>query len=322
MPISSYPNGFQNGVTIRGIPINVAYPGRVFWLNNSSVISASNGLGGSDINPGTYQKPFATLAGALVDCTAGRGDIIMVGAGHAETISSATALSLNVAGVAIVGAGAGGLRPTFTLDTATTATINVTANDISIINCLFKANFAAIASLFTLTTAKNFMTERCDFRDNSSILNFKQIITTDATSNDADGISMENCNWFGLGATANSCLVNMAGTNDRMNLRNNYITHAATTAAGLMPIATGKVVTNMTCIGNFINLVSASSATTGILITTNGSTNSGVLQGNFIQSLDDTSPILVTGSSGFKYYNNYYSSVADTSGFLLPAVGT
>ncbi len=319
MPISSYPNGFANGLSVRGMPIVTAHPGRVFWVNNSSVVSASNGIGGSDSNPGTYVKPFSTIAGALLNCVASRGDIIMLMPGHAETVSSATGLLLNVAGVALVGLGAGSLRPTITLDTANTATIAVSAANISIVNVLFKANFLAIASLFTLSTAANFALDRCEFKDNSSVLNFARIVTTSATSNAADGLSIENSQMYGSGTTSNSCLVKMVGTNDRLTIRGNYVAHAAVTDAGLMPISTGKVVTNLICADNIMNFVGATSATTGTVITTDGTTNSGAICRNLIQSLDATSEILVTASSGFIFSQNYSSAVADKSGYLLPA---
>ena len=324
MPITSYPNGLPSGVTIRGMSVNMLFPGNVLWLNNAAVPGLS-AVGGSDNNAGDYAHPFNSLAGALASANvvANRGDIICVMPGHAETISSATALALNKAGVLILGLGQGDLRPTFTLDTANTANIKLSADNMAISNCVFKANFAAIASLFTVTTgstAKNFVLSNCEFRDNSAILNFAKIVTTNVTSNAADGLCIEDCNFFGLGATSNTALVSMLGTNDRVTIRNNYIAHKATTAAGIMPIATGKVVTNLRMVGNICNLVGAAGLTTGLLITTDGSTNSGILANNYVQNLDATSPILETASSGLMFMENYYQSAADKSGAILPAI--
>jgi hypothetical protein len=73
-----------------------------------------------------------------------------------------------VAGVAIIGLGAGSLRPTLTFTTATTANIPVTAANMSIQNFLFVANFADIASFFTATgtnTPTDFNVEGCEFKD-------------------------------------------------------------------------------------------------------------------------------------------------------------
>lgn len=159
MTMTNFPKGFAAGINVRGLPLLQTQPGNVFWLYNGAQSGggpssqAQRCSAGSDGNPGTFQRPLATLTQALALCQQGNGDTIVIKPGHAETISSATALTLGVAGVAIVGLGAGSRRPTFTLDTATTSTINVNAADMSIQNCIFQANFAAIASFFTGVTA-------------------------------------------------------------------------------------------------------------------------------------------------------------------------
>lgn len=148
---SNYPNGFLTGLTVREVPLTVTSPGKVWWVNNSAFV-APGGVGGSDSNPGTYTKPFSTLAGCLASASvlAGRGDVIMIMPNHAESISTATALVIKKAGVAIVGMGVGASRPTFTLDTANTATITIDASNVSIQNCVFVGNFLSIATLFTM----------------------------------------------------------------------------------------------------------------------------------------------------------------------------
>ena len=146
--ISNYPSGFANGLSVRGMPLLQMQPGNVFWLDNSTVLNVGAN-GASDGNRGTYLSPFSTLQYALDSCTHERGDIIFVGAGHKENIANATGLVFNKAGVAIVGLGSGSLRPTFTFTTATTANIPVRAANMSIQNCVFLFNFAAVASAFT-----------------------------------------------------------------------------------------------------------------------------------------------------------------------------
>lgn len=315
---SNYPNGFLNGVTLQNVPISMTNPGQVFWVYNGTALGPSQ-IGGSNGNKGTYNAPFATLDFAFTQCSASRGDIIFVKSGHAETISSATALRFQTAGVSVVGVGVGTARPTFTLGTANTTTIPVSADNIAVQNCVFRGNFLNIAALFTLTTAARFTLQNCEFRDVSAVLNFVSIVTTDTTTNDALGLTITDSQWYGLGTGTNSCLINMLGTNRVLNVINNYVTHAAVTASGFMPIATGKVVTDARIQDNVFNLVGATSTTTGILITTDGTTNSGVLAGNMIQSLDGTTEVLVTANSGFRFFNNWYSAVTDKSGYLLPA---
>src|SRR5882724_6273532 len=249
----------------------------------------------------------ATLAGAVAACTASQGDVILIAAGHTETISTATALTMSVAGVRVVGLGWGSTRPVFTLDTGTDATINVTAANVQFENCVFVANFAAIVACFTTTAATDFALLGCEFRDTSVSLNFVNIVDTNTTSNNTDGLRIENCKRIGLGATASTTIVKMDGTNNRVTIKDNWFTHAATTGGAVMIIANGKLVTNLEMEGNKGSFTNATNLATGILIITNGSTNSGYLVRNHAWGLDATTEILVTASSGFVFSQNYYS---------------
>lgn len=150
MPFTNFPDGFRYGVSIRGLPLMQTNPGFVFYVSNSPIPQPS-GRPGSNSNRGTFQDPLSTLTFAMNSkVTPGRGDVVIVGPGHQETISDAgLALNLAGSGVSIIGLGTGSMRPTFTLDTATTANILVSGANIGIQNCLFVANFAAIASVFT-----------------------------------------------------------------------------------------------------------------------------------------------------------------------------
>lgn len=153
-PLTNFPGGFAGGLTLRGMPILQTQPGRVFWLYNGTVLEQGEAAGsdqggvGNSVR-GTFQRPFATLSFAVSQCTPGKGDIVMVKSGHSETISTATALRLSVSDVAIIGLGGGTSRPRFVLDTGTTSTINITANNLSFQNCQFIGNFLSIAALFT-----------------------------------------------------------------------------------------------------------------------------------------------------------------------------
>jgi hypothetical protein len=181
---SNFPNGFASGVTIRGLPLQQLYPGEIFWVNNSSVL-AKDGVGGSNGNDGTYRRPFSTIDYAVGQCTAGRGDIIMVMPGYTQTITLATEIVLDVAGIAIIGLGTGSLRPTITFGTNNTANIPITAANVSISNILFESAFLNVASAFTATgtsTPTDFTVENCEFRDTGAALGFKACVTGNATA--------------------------------------------------------------------------------------------------------------------------------------------
>lgn len=293
--------------------------GRIFIVAKSGIVNESEikamyGNGYPDGTPIIYQ----TLALASAACLAGRGDVVFVAPGHTETISSATAITLSVSGITVIGLGTGTFRPTFTLDTANTATINVTANSITIANCIFVANFLAIASLFTLTTAKDFTVRNCEFRDTSAVLNFLSIVTTAATSNAADGLTVDSCKAFLLATSGVVNLLSALGTNDRVRISNNYFASLTTNAGAVIPIAAGKILTNFMLLNNLFNLQNATGTATGFIITTNGSTNTGFIDGNKDHALP-TTPLFCTASSGFVYGANLHSDQADLQGYLVPA---
>lgn len=138
MGISSFEGGFMNGVLIQGVPVQMMHPGKVFWVNGSSVL-AEGSKSGSNNNKGTYREPFATIDYAVSKCTANRGDIIMVMPGHTETASAADAIDLDVAGIAVIGLGSGTLMPRVDY-TAAAGEIAVGADNVTIHNINFHAN--------------------------------------------------------------------------------------------------------------------------------------------------------------------------------------
>lgn len=318
MPISTYPNGFADGVSIRGVPLVQTHTGKVFWVYNGTAL-LERGRGGSDSNKGTFDSPFATIDYAIGMCVANRGDIIMVKAGHAETLSSAGAITADVAGVAIIGLGSGSTRPILTLDTAATTTIAVSAANVAFKNLIFSANYADITAVFTTTTAKWLTIEGCRFQATATNMNFLNIVDTNATTNDTDGLALIGNVWVEPDL-ATLGMVKMDGTNAGTIIQDNYVDVGVNNnKATLMAIATGKVVTNAQITGNKVYRLNTDTATGGLLVTTDGSTNSGVIANNLAQHADTAAEILVTASSGFGFFANYASGVAGASGYLLPA---
>lgn len=182
---SNYPNGFPNGVTIRGVPLLLSHPGQVFWVDSGT---------GSNGNRGTYDRPFATIDYAVGRCTANKGDIIMVKPGHTETVTAAAGLDLDVAGIALVGLGAGSNRPTVNFTTATTADMDVDAANITMVNFLFTGGVDALAGPIDVNAA-DFSLVSCEWRDVTG--QATDVIIADAN---ADRLLVDN--YFHNGAAA------------------------------------------------------------------------------------------------------------------------
>lgn len=300
-----------------GVKLGVA--GKTFVVGKSALAERDIYTELFGVDPDGKVRFASTIAGAVTQCTAAAGDTIYVMPGHTETISSATALTLSVSGINIIGLGAGALRPTITLDTATTATINATAANITVKNMIFTANFADIVSFFTLTTANNFTLDGCYFKATATNMNSLYVVDTNATSNDADGLTIKNCKWIEPD-TATVSMVKMDGTNADVTMDNNFVQIGVNNnKPALMNVATGKVVTNLVMTNNRVFRLNTDTATGAILFHTDGSTNSGIVANNFAQHADTAAELLITASSGLGTFNNYASGVAGASGYLLPA---
>jgi len=138
MPLTDFPNG----ITSFGMPIvgTGAYTttGNVFFVDSGATAGADAADKGS--NPDT---PFLTIDFAVGRTTASNGDIIFVMPGHAENISSATSLVIDVIGIRIVGLGIGRTRPVLTY-TNTAGTVEMDAANCSIENIVFFASVSAV----------------------------------------------------------------------------------------------------------------------------------------------------------------------------------
>ena len=314
----AYTNFIGSGVSVNGAPLlpgggSVPLGNTYFFVNSVT---------GSDGNEGTADAPFGTLAWAITKCTANTGCVIVLQQGHAETITSNTALPFNVAGVTIVGLGTGADRPTFTLSTANTNRIPVSAANIKIQNCIFIGNFLSIATCFLLTTAPNFTVDSCAFRDTSAILGFLSIITTTVTVN-ADGLTFTNNTRQSGATTTPGPDIVIAGTIDRVTVVGNTSWHSTISNNVAALINHGAlVVTNLDCGYNKIYSVNTSQ-TNGALLITSATTGSGVIYNNYVRTLTVTAFILITAAAvQYGLFNNYVQTDPNTSGELEPGAGT
>ena len=159
---SNFPGGFSSGVTIQNTPISIPHPGKVFWVNNSSVL-AEGGIGGSNSNDGTYQRPFSTLDYAVGKCKASRGDVIYIMPGYTQDMAAADAVDVDVHGVRIIGLGRGTLRPKFTYSDAAGEFV-IGADNVRIENLWFVPSVTGITHAVDVeASATDCQIINCDF---------------------------------------------------------------------------------------------------------------------------------------------------------------
>ena len=98
--------------------------GSIFWVDSGKASDGGKDESGYGLNP---NSPFVTLDYAINQCEANSHDHIILMSGHAETLTTAGAVAIDVAGITIWGLGQGSDRPTFTFSsTDNSASILIT----------------------------------------------------------------------------------------------------------------------------------------------------------------------------------------------------
>lgn len=207
MPMSNYPGGFANGVSIRGVPLLSAYPGEVFWVSST---------GGANGNNGTFDRPWATIDYAVGRCTAGRGDIIMVKPGHTETISGAAGIAFDVAGVAVIGMGIGSSRPTLNF-TATASTVTVTAANVTLRNLLLTGGIDAVVTMLAISAAD------CSLLDIETRDVTGEMVSAITTATGAARLLIDGYTHRGAAGAGSDNAIELVGADDGVTIRNFWI---------------------------------------------------------------------------------------------------
>jgi len=160
-------------------------------------------LFGYHADPDGDLRFFDTIEEAIGACTANAGDMIYVLPGYTQTISAASGIDIDVAGVSLIGLGLGGDRPVITFDTATTADLDIGASGIYIKNFEFVNDIDALAEPIDIEANVEDVTfDECLFLDDTAS---KQTVRWFQTADTNSGIKFLNCKHYGsdtAGATA------------------------------------------------------------------------------------------------------------------------
>ena len=310
------PTNFPSGITSRGMPVDqtggIGDPrntlGNIFFVD-------SGHANADDDNAGKVSNhPLATLDAAIGKCTATNGDIILVSPGHTETYSAAGALTLDVAGVTIIGMGVGNSRPTITFDTAATVDIDVTADDVQIHNMIFSMNYADVVEVFDLSAA-GFVVNQCRFVDTATNMNFVDLIKGTTTNNECDRLEF-TINVVISPDVGNNGVIDIGGDIDGLIFNDNNINMGVQNSEAIISVATGKDVTNCLILRNTIYRLNTAG---DLLIDIDTTDNSGIIAFNLIGHADTSGEVLVD-ADGVRQFENLGTATDTASGYPLPAI--
>lgn len=259
-----------------------------------------------------------TINEAVDLCTANNGDVILVAQGHAETIASAGALDIDVAGLTIIGCGRGDERPTITIGATSVATadIDIDAANVTLVNLRFAITAANVTVMIDVN-ADAFIMDNCFVEMHADETSDMEAVTAidinGGAANACDNVQILNTVFHAYKGTAagSTQAIELGEVQDGILIEGCTIIGDFTNAGIHNP--TGKVLTNLVvkdCIienkqtgDHCIELVSAC---TGFLVR------------NYYKG--DTDAALVDPGSCFSF-ECYGADTVDTSGFLLPAAG-
>ena len=282
--------------------------GKYFFVCNAT------GSGGSDNNKGTDpRKPLSTIDKAINLCTASKGDVVVVMAGHAEAVTSSS-IACDVAGVTFLGLGNGSNKPTLTFS-ATDSRVNVTAA-----NCTFQ-NFRCTAGIGDVVTAFLHATAAQNTRyldiefTASSTFNFINQYTLGA-ANISDGCRWER-NYVRTADAGQLALCVTAASHVDLKFYDNTVIHAAA-AAGLLTGGAADFL-GIDVRGNHVQ-TGQTDGSVGVLVITTSTASSGRVIENDMKTADAAANVAIPIASKVYAARNYIAG-ADEVGTVI-AVGT
>lgn len=111
------------------------------------------------------KRPFSTIDYAVGQCTAGEGNLIVVGPKHVETVSAAAGLVFDVTDVTVYGLGCGNSRPQISVGTAVGADVDITADAVRLVNLRFTGDVDNITALLDLDGADDVVLYAIEIQD-------------------------------------------------------------------------------------------------------------------------------------------------------------
>lgn len=249
-------------------------------------------------------KLFTTLDAAIGACVANRGDLIKILPGHTETIGAAGGVTCDVAGVTIIGYGAGSLRPTFTWS-ATASTWLVSAANVTIRNIVCLVSIDSVVKGIDISAAGCTL-DAVDFQETASA----QMLIFINTAAGANYLTIKNC--YQVQAAAGSAKwIDLIGA-DWARIEDNFFhvnasTHilGGTTTESLQILVKDNVFVNPADAATILLLAN----TTGFVV---GNTSGGA-------KASQTAMHALASAYGA---NNLVTNAANTNGLLDPAADT
>jgi len=289
--------------------------GSTFFVDSTNGSNTAGGVWGQ-----SWDFPYATVNYAVSKCTTGAGDVILVAAAHAETITATSTASGSSTGqfcidkgdISIIGMG-GTKRPTFTFSTAAAAGLKIvgTSPNVLIANLLFLSDYTngPTACITAAANCYGLTIENCEFRET---INTKEMLITISLAALIEDVVIRGNRFIGIAAGDDSEAIVCVGAVPRLQVYDNFF-HGDWSAACITASAAASL--HIMIRDNlFYNL----DPTTGKCVVVNSATT-GTFTKNLMHAGQDTANPLT--STLLMCCENYATNAEAESGNLAPAAG-
>jgi hypothetical protein len=235
-------------------------------------------------------------------------------AGHSETLTGASAITCDVAGVTIIGLGRGTSRPTLLLDAGASVSIIVSAANVRWENVIFSAGHADITVAIDVSAASAEF-HKCEWKENTTAENFLTCIRTSAVANACDGLSVTESIVTDVDTAAVNFITVREDT-DLLVMNDNFIELGVNDSNAIIGVASGKDLTSCRILRNYIFRLNTAG---DLLVDSDTTANSGIIAHNRIGHADTSGEVLVD-ADGVRQFDNIGTATNTASGYILPAI--
>lgn len=288
-------------------PIPVSPNAKVFFVAGSDTEGYADLQNEFPVDKDGETRIFTTIDAAVGACVAGRGDVIYVMPGHIETISAAGSLTVDVAGVSIIGLGTGVNRPELNFSN-TAGTVEMDAANTRLSNVILKADVSAVVVGINVD-ANNVEIDNCLFTYNATGDDFITMIDVDAVN----GANIHDNEMRAEEGAAGCAEAIRLDDCDHVRIVNNHITGDFTDgaiigegAAGIDLVIKGNTIYNADTTAGFV--IDLNVAFTGLAVS------------NMMGTLFATAPETAFDPGSLLCLENYVVNAVDESGTIVPVL--
>lgn len=188
-------------------------PGNDYFVDSTNGSNSNSGL--------SWDLAVATLDYAIGLCTASAGDRIFIAPWHAESLTTATEVNCDVAGVEIIGVKRGKQMPTFTTDAAA-GSITVAAANVTLRNLKMVAGFAggSTSAITIAATGDGCTLDGIVCRDSAANTEWLVHVSVATT---VEELRITHCDFRGLIGESMTNSILFAGTSTWTTIEDTYI---------------------------------------------------------------------------------------------------